>query len=74
MVDKEAIGAYIQEYETLCHKHKMYIGSCGCCGSPWVINGSGPENDIALSSEDIKKTIKHLREIEDCESKEIENG
>ncbi|MCR6116654.1 hypothetical protein HXA31_20205 [Salipaludibacillus agaradhaerens] len=27
---------FLKELSELSRKHKMYIGGCGCCGSPFV--------------------------------------
>ncbi len=35
VTEKEAI-AYIEELESVCLKHDLWIGGCGCCNSPWV--------------------------------------
>lgn len=32
---------FLKEYEKLCKKYNMYIGGCGCCGSPWLHGNSG---------------------------------
>ena len=43
------IALFLKEYKELIEKYQMYIGACGCCGSPWLVV--------------IKSTIKNPREI-----------
>ena len=33
-VDKET--KFFEELTALSHKYQLFIGGCGCCGSPWV--------------------------------------
>ncbi len=42
------IKLFIEEYDSLCRKHGFYIGACGCCDSPWVIDLPGELNEIEL--------------------------
>ncbi len=65
--NKEKMREFFKEYEVLCYKHKMYIGSCGCCGSPWITDTLGPGGDIELSTEDVKKAMQHLIEWEELD-------
>ncbi|WP_187442735.1 hypothetical protein [Rossellomorea vietnamensis] len=38
MVDKKEL--FLKELSELSKKHKIYIGGCGCCGSPYAIDGN----------------------------------
>ena len=35
-MNPEALNEFLAELTELCNKHKLRIGGCGCCGSPWV--------------------------------------
>jgi hypothetical protein len=39
-VNKE-IEAFLKDLSDISRKYDVYIGGCGCCGSPWV---SGPNS------------------------------
>lgn len=39
---------FLEELTLLSHRYDLYIGGCGCCGSPWVIDGLVPYSN-ALS-------------------------
>jgi len=41
-MDKKEL--FLKELTELSKKHKMYIGGCGCCGSPYVIDEN--EKDV----------------------------
>lgn len=57
MADKEKMTAFLQEYEALCRKHKMYINSCGCCDIPWIAEDGA-----------VEEAMQHLREYEEIEN------
>jgi len=33
---------FLNELSKLSEKHDMYIGGCGCCGSPYIMDGDMP--------------------------------
>lgn len=35
-LQKDQIAAFLQELTALTRKHKIAIGGCGCCGSPFL--------------------------------------
>lgn len=35
-VNAERLRAFLQELTALSDKYEIYIGGCGCCGSPWL--------------------------------------
>lgn len=45
---------FLKEYKELVMKYKTYIGSCGCCDSPWV-----------TGSDDNNKLSSHIDHLED---------
>lgn len=46
----ERIFDFLGEYKELVKKYGLYIGACGCCGSPWLVsmkvNVKAPEEII----------------------------
>lgn len=32
----EKLEAFLDELSELSRKHRIAIGGCGCCGSPWI--------------------------------------
>ncbi len=49
---KEQIEAFLKDYEATCRRHGIIVGGCGCCKSPYLLEG----DDFAL-----RDNIKHLR-------------
>lgn len=39
---------YLKELSKLSIKYDLYIGGCGCCGSPWVVSGDDKEYEFDL--------------------------
>ena len=39
---------FLAELTALSEKHNLYIGGCGCCGSPWIIRPGAPNEAIEL--------------------------
>lgn len=35
-VNAERLRSFLQELTALSDKYEIYIGGCGCCGSPWI--------------------------------------
>lgn len=35
-VNAARLKAFLQELTALSDKYEIYIGGCGCCGSPWL--------------------------------------
>lgn len=57
-MDEKLAKAFLEEYEQLCRKHGILVGSCGCCESPWLVVLSKDWED------ELKDHIKHLTEAE----------
>ena len=55
---------FIDEYAALCKRHSMFIESCSCCDSPWVVRTGGKyersidEHVIHLLDEEIREYRK----------------
>ena len=45
----EYLKAFLEDLTELCKKHDNYIGGCGCCGSPYIIN----DLDDCINIEDL---------------------
>lgn len=43
---------FLDEYAKLVAKYGLFVGSCGCCNSPWIANLEDADED----------PIKHLSE------------
>lgn len=52
--DKEKVEVFLTELKALCLKHNLCVHGCGCCGSPFLIEG--PDNE-----EEADKYLNHLR-------------
>jgi hypothetical protein len=37
-IDKERYNAFLKELTKITKKHKIAIGGCGCCGSPYLVS------------------------------------
>lgn len=40
-LQKEKIKEFLKELTELSKKHEIYIGGCGCCGSPFLCTDNG---------------------------------
>ncbi len=49
----ERIFDFLGEYEELVKKYGLYIGACGCCGSPWLVS-------MKVIEEAPEELIRHL--------------
>ena len=54
-IDHDELEQFLAELSTLSRKYKIYIGGCGCCGSPW----------IARLDEDLQYHISNSEFIDD---------
>ena len=34
---KKELESFLAELTALSEKYDLYIGGCGCCGSPWIM-------------------------------------
>jgi hypothetical protein len=57
MTDRKKFEEFLKEYEALCKKHKLFVASCGCCFSPWIV-----EDGWKPTEGTIEEHIEHLRE------------
>ncbi len=55
---KRRCGEFVAEYRALCEKHRMSLGACGCCDSPWVADLDGRYQKTG--AEVLDKEIAHL--------------
>ena len=37
-MDKETVKTFVRELSELSRKHKIIIGACGCCYSPFLLD------------------------------------
>ena len=62
LTEREA--AFLVRYEALCREFGVFIGACGCCGSPWVTTATPQDDESARkfkeSDDAIDANIKHL--------------
>ena len=52
----EQIEAFLADYKTLVARHGMWVGACGCCNSPWLVNQFGDRVP------DAEAVVRFLRE------------
>ena len=43
MVELEKVLSFLKEYKEFCQKYGLYVGACGCCNSPWIVEGNREE-------------------------------
>ena len=44
---------FLKEYEKLCKKYNMGLHGCGCCESPYLIDGNGEKWDYVEDLDNI---------------------
>jgi hypothetical protein len=40
------MAQFLEEYSELCQKHHFFIGSCGCCDSPFLVDLSDGNTEL----------------------------
>jgi sugar phosphate isomerase/epimerase len=50
--DQKKVEQYLTRYAALCRKYGLYVGGCGCCGTPFLVED--PDED------DIQENVDHL--------------
>lgn len=55
MTNKERIDAFMRGLEELTRLHRIAIGGCGCCGSPFL----APLADAELSPDHTYVAVRH---------------
>jgi hypothetical protein len=48
---------FLEEYELLCRKFDIIVGSCGCCNSPWI-DPPGNGETIELHLADLRSKVE----------------
>lgn len=58
---KDNLEQFLRELSELSAKYDLWIGGCGCCGSPYIITGDGKgiADYLAVASDDTYYTIPH---------------
>lgn len=58
-MDKQKLNDFLEELSQLTEKYSMFIGGCGCCGSPYVeSNGKYIGEFLKWDTDTNKYTIK----------------
>lgn len=54
MTKEEKLEAFLKDLTALSEAYDLWIGGCGCCGSPYIMNGDGKTiaEDLAVASDD----------------------
>ncbi len=50
---------FLQAYLQLCLEFNYYVGSCGCCSSPWISKREVDQDDGG--DDDLAKHVLHMR-------------
>ena len=50
---------FLEEYMELCHKHSCYVGACGCCESPWIVERLDFDDLMGRLEEHEKHLVKY---------------
>ena len=45
---QKELESFLAELTALSEKHNLYIGGCGCCGSPWIDRPGAPNEATEL--------------------------
>ena len=54
-MEETRINHFLKELEYLSKKYNLYIGGCGCCGSPYIIDNKTGDiicNDLEYDNEE----------------------
>ncbi|MFL0802417.1 MAG: hypothetical protein K6L81_01780 [Agarilytica sp.] len=46
LVTQEEAQNFITDLTAVCEKHDLWIGSCGCCNSPWANRLDGSQKPV----------------------------
>jgi len=53
--------AFLAELTELSRKHRIAIGGCGCCGSPWLFDlERKPTSEVAYDGDDGKYSFGEM--------------
>lgn len=47
-ITQKELESFLSELTALCDKYNLYIGGCGCCGSPWIMREGAPNEATEL--------------------------
>ena len=45
---KKELESFLADLTALSEKHNLFIGGCGCCGSPWIDRPGAPNEATEL--------------------------
>lgn len=69
MTWEERAKRFLEEYEAVCRKYGVYVGACGCCDSPWLVD----VEDEEWKDDPTKEHLEHLREFAHLDELERQN-
>ena len=47
-ITQKELESFLAELTALSEKYNLYIGGCGCCGSPWIDRPGAPNEATEL--------------------------
>lgn len=47
-MERNHVEKFVKDLSALSKKHGLWIGGCGCCGSPWVTDDHDGERQYAV--------------------------
>lgn len=59
-MEQQKLDVFLEELKQLSLKHGIYIGGCGCCGSPYLFEELityEPTGELLLSEEEQRYTV-----------------
>jgi hypothetical protein len=63
---KELVDAFLIDLQTVCQKHNMSIGGCGCCNSPYIdLENKEIAGNLAIEANYYKVLINSTDEEDD---------
>ena len=54
--EKEKLKSFFKEYQKICKKYGYFVTACGCCDSPWILDGD--EERLQIHFCHLKKVAK----------------
>lgn len=54
MTDNEKVEKFLRDLAALSEAYDLWIGGCGCCGSPYIMKGNGEviADELKVNSND----------------------
>jgi len=54
-LETDVVKEFVRELSKLCRRHKIKIGGCGCCGSPYLSRMEETDGRYEVNDKDFDK-------------------